>query len=416
MKPKRLPWLGRILFLSLLIGGFLLQLQPLSARCLPPTVCCQAPKYVDGNCRCIYGAPSCVGGSACTGEVKFNVVCGGGRQTITCPRQQVDEGLCGGGGGGGSCRHYCDGGFHPACDLRVLDVGSTTARLAWRQGTDGKVTLYVCRNDGSRICDVRASVRGRRTYLAQNLKPNTPYKAYLISDSKGIDACDISGPRYVWSNKVYFTTTGSPPTCSLSNLASTIGYKGLAYYDITRNGAFTVREPSTYTATISVSDPDGGAVQVTEVTASKPECLQVTHSNTTVRLTPQGALTGQPNPPLDTANTCRVTVTATVRDEEGETATCSKDITVTYPQPRVSLIRLRDQNPVYIPGEDATPRNLLTDVQFATVGGAYRDPFTTSGAQVDNPDQPTRTLKPLEQRFSITGYTHSDHNAFGAGA
>ncbi|NPA06368.1 MAG: hypothetical protein GXO54_03075, partial [Chloroflexi bacterium] len=66
--------------------------------------------------------------------------------------------------------------------------------------------------------------------------------------------------------------------------------------------------------------------------------------------------------------------------------------------------------PVYIPGEDATPRNLLTDAQFATVGGAYRDPFTTSGAQVDNPDQPTRTLKPLEQRFSITGYTHSDHN------
>ncbi|NPA26586.1 MAG: hypothetical protein GXO36_03160, partial [Chloroflexi bacterium] len=31
-------------------------------------------------------------------------------------------------------------------------------------------------------------------------------------------------------------------------------------------------------------------------------------------------------------------------------------------------------------------------------------------AQVDNPDQPTRTLKPLEQRFGITGYTHSDHN------
>ena len=193
---------------------------------------------------------------------------------------------------------------------------------------------------------------------------------------------------------MYFTTTGSPPTCSLSNLSSTLTYDAQAYYDLTRNGARTQHNPTTHTTTINTSDPDGGTVQVTEVTASKPECLQVTHSNTTVQLTPQGALTGQPFPPLDTANTCRVTVTAIVRDEEGETATCSKDITVTYPQPRVALIRLRDQNPVYIPGEDATPRNLLTDVQFATVGGAYRDPFTTSGAR---PGQRAETKRPASR-------------------
>jgi len=44
------------------------------------------------------------------------------------------------------------------------------------------------------------------------------------------------------------------------------------------------------------------------------------------------------------------------------------------------------------------------------VGGTYRDPFTTNGAQLQNPGAPTRTLAPLPTRFSITGYTHSDHN------
>jgi len=205
--------------------------------------------------------------------------------------------------------------------LNVDAVGSTTADLSWRRVDSGGIaTLYVCRNDGSRICDVRTVVpyqgQPNHTYTATGLQPNTPYYAVIGTDGTGIGACDAQGITVIWSNKVYFTTTGGPPTCDLSDFPSTITYDGKAFYDLT-TGLVTTQAPTTHTAAIQVSDPDGDSVTVTSLSANKPACLHTSYSGTTAQLTPQGAVTGQAFPPLDSDNACQVRVSAEVQDSGG---------------------------------------------------------------------------------------------------
>jgi len=145
------------------------------------------------------------------------------------------------------------------------------------------------------------------------------------------------------------------PSCNLNALSSSLTYDGRAFYDRNRNGARIQQDPTTHDFAIATADPDGDTVTIASVTVSQPACLQASHDGSTLHLTPQGALTGHPNPPLSGANTCTTQVTVEVDDGNGGTGTCSKDLTIVYPRPRVYLLRLRDLNPVALPGEDATP-------------------------------------------------------------
>jgi len=280
--------------------------QGCAATCYPHRECgaeyvcdeCTSDSQCPSGCRCIAGAPN----------------------FCYCP---------GGGGGGGEvrkCWKRCDGALAPACLLSVGDVGSTSADLAWeRRGDGGTATLYVCRDDGSGICDVRTVVpyqgQWQHTYTATGLQPNTPYRAFIDTDGRGIGACDAEGITIIRSNVVTFTTEGGPPTCDLSALPSTITYDGKAFYDLT-TGLVTTQAPTTHTATIQVSDPDGDSVTVTSLSANKPACLQTSYSGTTAQLTPQGAVTGQAFPPLDGPNACQVRVSAEVEDSGGAWARC----------------------------------------------------------------------------------------------
>jgi len=192
------------------------------------------------------------------------------------------------------------------------------------------------------------------TYTVTGLQPGTTYCFGIWT----LHECQ-DGTRlwFLTRCEPCFTTSDAnqPPTCDLSALPSSLTYDGRASYDRNRNGARIQQNPTTHDYAIATSDPDGDTVTIASVTVSQPACLQATHDGSTLHLTPQGALTGHPNPPLSGANTCTTQVTVEVDDGNGGTGTCSKDLTIVYPRPRVYLLRLRDLNPVALPGEDATP-------------------------------------------------------------
>ena len=283
----------------------------------------------------------------------------------------------GGGGGGGGGNRECWGdcrGFikHKACNLRLDSVGDTTASFSWQPADPltTKVVISVCRWWNVRYADpsqcevYKQDVTGLSSFTATNLWPDTDYWAQIAT----VGGADICQDVYYWDGKVAFhTLSNQPPSCDLSALPSSLTYDGRAFYDRNRNGARIQQDPTTHDYAIATSDPDGDTVTIASVTVSQPACLQATHDGSTLHITPQGALTGHPNPPLSGANTCSTQVTVEVDDGNGGTGTCSKDLTIVYPRPRVYLLRLRDLNPVALPGEDATPRNLLSDAQFATV-------------------------------------------------
>ena len=119
---------------------------------------------------------------------------------------------------------------------------------------------------------------------------------------------------------------------------------------------------------MNTSDPDGDTVTVTDVSVDKTDCLEATHNNTDISLTPQGAVSGHPNPSLDTANTCNAQITVTVDDNHNHTATCTKTIAITYPRPRLYSLIIMDRNDdasTTAPhGPDDTPlRNTTSDNQ-----------------------------------------------------
>ena len=159
---------------------------------------------------------------------------------------------------------------------------------------------------------------------------------------------------------------------------------------------------------LSLSDPDGDAVSVTNVTVDR-NCLTSRRAGNDVYVTPQGQVTGV-TPTLTGTNSCDVQVVVHIQDPDGATNTCSKTITVNYPPPRVDLVKLYDRNPYEGAGFDSQPANPLKDTQFVYIGGIHQDTYTTNGAKLQNPTLPTRTLLPAHQRFDITGYTGSDHN------
>jgi len=323
---SRIGWF--LLFVFAIIGVSA-TLPKAQAGCDPRTgfVCCGDPSTLNERLECEYSY-GCVPPSACTGGRRLCIwnYRKGIWECRYCSRYVASGDLCGGGDGGGgggggdvrTCWKRCDGALAPACLLSVEAVGSTSVDLAWeRRGDGGIATLYVCRNDGSGICDVRTVVpyqgQQNHTYTATGLQPSTPYYAVIGTDGTGIGACDAQGITVIWSNKVYFTTTGGPPTCDLSDFPSTITYDGKAFYDLT-TGLVTTQAPTTHTAAIQVSDPDGDSVTVTSLSVNKPACLQTSYSGTTAQLTPQGAVTGQAFPPLDGPNACQVCVRAEVED------------------------------------------------------------------------------------------------------
>ena len=319
MLRRLINWMALLLSLLVLVQGSAV-FEGFSVRaCGPGAVCCAQPVIV-GFGRC--GNPSHYCTYSC-GRCYQSCDWIRGRWTCVTCCEYEHPGYCGGDGGGGggdvtTCWKRCDGGLAPACLLKVENVGSTTAELSWeRVDNGGTATLYVCRNDGSGICDVRTVVpyQGQRkhTYTATGLQPNTPYRAYIDTDGRGIGACDAEGITIIRSNVVTFTTEGGPPTCDLSDFPATITYDGKAYYDLT-TGLVTTQAPTTHTAAIQVSDPDGDSVTVTSLSADKPACLQTSYSGTTAQLTPQGAVTGQAFPPLDGPNACQVRVRAEVED------------------------------------------------------------------------------------------------------
>ena len=232
------------------------------------------------------------------------------------------------------------------------------------------------------------------------------------------DECQVDsdcGPGCRWlagtPNYCYCPPTPTPPpnqnpTCTIS--ASNITYDGMAYVDLT-SGIPQTRAPTTHTGTISTSDPDGDSVTITSFTASG-DCVAIARSGTTFTYTPQGHVTGRV-PTLTGPTYCDVTFTAKVSDGKGGTGTCEKTIRVSYPGPQLYALRLVDGNDVVYPasGEDEPP-NMRTDEQFTAVGGVAPEPFTTTGARLQDAGLPTRRLRPVGQRFVVGGYTASDHN------
>jgi len=323
MLRRLINWIALLLSFLVLVQGSAVSVGPSVRACGPGAVCCAQPVIV-GFGRC--GNPSHYCTYSC-GRCYRSCNWIRGRWTCVTCCEYEHPGYCGGGDGGGgggdvtTCWKRCDGALAPACLLNVDAVGSTTADLSWRRVDSGGIaTLYVCRDDGSRICDVRTVVpyqgQQNHTYTATGLQPSTPYYAVIGTDGTGIGACEDEGVTVIWSNKVYFTTTGGPPTCDLSDFPSTITYDGKAFYDLT-TGLVTTQAPTTHTAAIQVSDPDGDSVTVTSLSADKPACLQTSYSGTTAQLTPQGAVTGQAFPPLDSDNACQVRVRAEVEDSGG---------------------------------------------------------------------------------------------------
>ncbi len=106
----------------------------------------------------------------------------------------------------------------------------------------------------------------------------------------------------------------NPPSCTIT-APDTITYDGKKYLD-PATGTVQSSLPTSQSGTVNLSDPDGDSVSITNLTVSKPQCLQVQRNNTNLTLTPQGQLTGQ-TPTLDTANTCQVQITAQISDGKG---------------------------------------------------------------------------------------------------
>ena len=150
-------------------------------------------------------------------------------------------------------------------------------------------------------CEVYdANVTGQTTYTANNLLPNTDYWAAVAV----IGFADICQDEYYWSDPVYFKTASNrPPTCTINGPTS-ITYDAKRYWDA--NKTLRTQNPTEHRLNLSLSDPDGDAVSVTNVTVDR-NCLTSRRAGNDVYVTPQGQVTGV-TPALTGTNTCDVQV------------------------------------------------------------------------------------------------------------
>ncbi len=200
-----------------------------------------------------------------------------------------------------------------------------------------------------------------------------------------------------------------PPTCSI-NLPSTITYDGQKYIN-TSTGQLITKQPTRRSGSLSLSDPDGDTVRVTQIQVDKPNCLAVSRSGNTLYATPQGSVTGK-TPSLSSTNKCSVKITVKISDgKAGGTASCSKTVQVVYPPTRIQKVYIYDKNDQSV--QKDTPGSGGTTVQggFLYVGGSNPD----TGRYAMQPLQgayPTQLLPPASARFARTATLKRDHAPF----
>ena len=201
----------------------------------------------------------------------------------------------------------------------------------------------------------------------------------------------------------------NPPSCSITvplNSPSGIFYDAKEYLNQT-TGQLETQQPTTRQGHINISDPDGDTVSVQSLTTDK-NCVQLTLNGENFTLTPQGHLTGVSPVDLTSTRICTATLTATVTDGD-DTATCYKPVPIYYYPTYLTGMFLYDGNnhPEWHNGEqDANP--VYDSGDFAYIGSNARD-IAAYTIHINNPNSPTRTLKPYNQRFTINQYLKSDH-------
>ncbi len=95
----------------------------------------------------------------------------------------------------------------------------------------------------------------------------------------------------------------NPPTCTI-NGPTNITYDAKRYWDA--NKTLRTQNPTEHRLSLTLSDPDGDAVSVTNVTVDR-NCLTSRRAGNDVYVTPQGQVTGV-TPTLTGTNSCDVQV------------------------------------------------------------------------------------------------------------
>ena len=95
----------------------------------------------------------------------------------------------------------------------------------------------------------------------------------------------------------------NPPTCTINGPTS-ITYDAKRYWDATKT--LRTQNPTEHRLSLTLSDPDGDAVSVTNVTVDR-NCLTSRRAGNDVYVTPQGQVTGV-TPVLTGTNSCDVQV------------------------------------------------------------------------------------------------------------
>ncbi len=242
------------------------------------------------------------------------------------------------------------------------------------------------------------------------------------------DCSDPCNPNEYYCSCTNYTN--SAPSCSIS-LPLTITYDAQSYI----LGSITNHQSSYHQATLHISDNDeSDKHKIVSVNISS-NCLQVKNLNNSslvnsiinpnnrsykFKIRPLGALDGV-TPNLTNDNKCHVTLTIHIKDLVGDSGdssdytSCSASTTVIYPPPRLTQIKIIDNNPQSFYGNndynDGKYHNTKQDNQFILIGSTTEDPYTAT-INLINAGTATQHLAPIENRFSNYSYKMSDHNYF----
>ena len=263
--------------------------------------------------------------------------------------------------------------------------------------TDKEACSYDCSNNTADFCC---------EYCANECESNDDCGSgcTCIDDSNG-NYCDCSGGGGGGGGG----NDNEPPSCSITvplNSPNNIFYDAKEYLNQT-TGQLETQQPTTRYGKVNTDDPDNDDVTVESLTADR-NCVQLTLNGENFTLIPQGHLTGVSPVQITGPRTCDLTLTATVTDGE-DNSTCQKQLTIYYYPTYLKRMYLYDGNnhPEWHNGEqDANP--VYDSGDFAYIGSNARD-IATYTINVNNPNSPTRTLKPYNQRFTINQYLKSDH-------
>ena len=265
----------------------------------------------------------------------------------------------------------------------------------------GMTNLGTCTHNGSTY-----------KYCCNSTTPTPNDECQYDSDCNAGCRC-LADPNgnycYCPTNTPTPTPTNHAPTCSIDfptdGGSATIEYNALTYMD--QNGSNIEQTAEERQGHITTHDSDGDTVTITGTSLDK-NCLQLNRSGQDFSLRPLGFIDDVA--PEVSGNVCAVHMVVNISDGKAS-ASCSKDLTVTYPPPRLNLVNLYDKNNDSAVGFDSDEANSITTSQFTIIGSTAKDPHSAV-IELNNPGTITQTLKPVDQRFSGRVYRLSDRAYF----